>query len=222
MSAWVKLMKESPILVMLDTEEVERLEAILGRLGSIRFPRVQRLVNHVSEDFLFLDGPDCSHLPGEIAKLDYERGKVKDPLGKKLDEIRRIAWPSPYSLRFVVVRRVQRSRPLSLSIFEMVLDGPSGGLDEDAQEDLASALGSFATEFRYLSEMKPATGYPEPDVVLAVEKTRQLVGEIALLLSESNENCSKVTPRLVRQLQGILPSLHHAIDEELYVWLSRA
>ena len=210
-------MKESPTLVMLDTEEVERLDAMLGHLGSIRFPRVHRLVNHVSEDFMFLDGPDCSHLPGEIAKL----GKVKDPLWKKLDEIRRIAWPSPYSIRFVVVRRVQKSRPLSLSIFEMVLDGHSVGLDEDAQEDLASALGSFATEFRYLSEMKPATGYPEPDVVLDAEKTMQLVGEIEFLLSESNENRSKLTPGLVRRLQGILPVLHHAINKGLYVWLSR-
>ena len=69
MPAWVKLMKESPTLVMLDAEEVERLEAILGRLGSIRFPRVHRLVDHVSDDFLFLDGSDCSHLPREIAKL---------------------------------------------------------------------------------------------------------------------------------------------------------
>ena len=218
MPAWVKLMKESPTLVMLDTEEVERLDAMLGHLGSIRFPRVQRLVNHVSEEFLFLDGPDCSHLPGEIAKL----GKVKDPLGTKLDEIRRIAWPSPYSIRFVVARRVQKSRPLSLSIFEMVPDGPSSGLNDDVQEDLAGALGSFALKFRYLPEMKPATGYPEPDVLLDAEKTRQLVGEIELLLSESNENLSGVTPRLVRQLQGILPVLHHAIAEGLYVWLSRA
>ncbi len=218
MPAWVKLMKESPTLVMLDTEEVERLDAMLGHLGSIRFPRVHRLVNHVSEDFMFLDGPDCSHLPGEIAKL----GKVKDPLWKKLDEIRRIAWPSPYSLRFVVVRRVQRSRPLSLSIFEMVLGGPSSGLSEDAQEDLAGALGFFTRGFRYISEMKPATGYPEPDVILDAEKTIQLVEEIELLLSESNKNRSRVTPVLVRQLQGILPVLHHAIDEGLYVWLSRA
>jgi hypothetical protein len=191
---------------------------MLGRLGSIRFPRVQRLVNHVSEDFLFLDGPDCSHLPREIAKL----GKVKDPLGKKLDEIRRIAWPSPYSLRLVVVRRVQKSRPLLLSIFEMVLDGPSSGLDEDAQEDLAGALRSFAREFRHLSEMNPATGYTEPDVVLDAQKTRQLVGEIEFLLSESNESRSKVTPGLARKLQGVLPVLHHAIDDGLYVWLSRA
>ena len=210
-------MKESPTLVMLDTEEVERLDAMLGHLGSIRFPRVHRLVNHVSEDFLFLDGPDCSHLPGEIAYLDYERGKVKDPLGRKLDEIRRIAWPSPYSLRFVVARRVQRSRPLSLSIFEMVLDGPSGGLDHDAQQDLAGAIRSFALRFRYLSEMKPATGYPEPDVVLDAEKTMQLVVEIEFLLSESNENRSKLTPGLVRRLQGILPVLHHAINKGLYV-----
>jgi hypothetical protein len=65
MPAWVKLMKESPTLVILDRKEVERLEATLGLFGSIRFPRVQRLVSHVSEDFLFLDGPDCSHLPGE-------------------------------------------------------------------------------------------------------------------------------------------------------------
>jgi len=220
MPAWVKLMKESPTLVMLDTEEIERLQGPLGHLGSIRFPRVQRLLNHVSEDFLFLDGPDCSHLPGEIAKLDYERGKVKKPLGKKLDEIRRIAWPWPYSLRFVVVRRVQKSRPLSLSIFEM-LDNPSSGLNDDAQEDLAGALRSSAVEFRYLSEMKPATGYPEPDVVLDAEKTRQLVGEIELLLSESNENGSKLTPGLVGRLQGILPVLHHAINKGLYVWLSR-
>ena len=218
MPAWVKLMKESPTLVMLDTEEIERLQGPLGHLGSIRFPRVQRLLNHVSEDFLFLDGPDCSHLPGEIAKL----GKVKDPLWKKLDEIRRIAWPSPYSIRFVVARRVQRSKPLSLSIFEMVLDSPEGGLNDDAQEDLAGAIGFFAREFRYLSEMKPATGYPEPDVVLDVEKTKQLVGEIEFLLSESNENRSKVTSGLVRRLQGILPVLHHAIDEGLCVWLSRA
>src|SRR2546422_7055201 len=218
MPAWVKLMKESPTLVMLDAEEVERLEATLGYLGSIRFPRVQRLLNHVSEGFLFLDGPDCSHVPGEIAKL----GKFKDPLRKKLDEIRRIAWPSPYSIRFVVARRVQRSRPLSLSIFEMVPDGPSGGLNDDAQEDLAGALRSFALKLRYLSEMKPATGYPEPDVIFNSEKTRQLVGEIELLLSRSNENRSKVTPGLVRQLQGILQVLHHAIDEGLYVWLSRA
>ena len=211
-------MKESPTLVMLDTEEVERLDAMLGHLGSIRFPRVHRLVNHVSEDFMFLDGPDCSHLPGEIAKL----GKVKDPLWKKLDEIRRIAWPSPYSLRFVVARRVQKSKPLSLSIFEMVPDGPSSGLNDDAQEDLAGALGPFARKLRYVSEMKPATGYPEPDVVLDVEKTKQLVGEIEFLLSESNEDRGKVTPGLVRQLQGILPVLHYAIDEGLYVWLSRA
>src|SRR6266566_6904513 len=217
MPAWVKLMKESPTLVMLDTEEVERLDAMLGHLGSIRFPRVHRLVNHVSEDFMFLDGPDCSHLPGEIAKL----GKVKDPLWKKLDEIRRIAWPSPYSLRFVVARRVQKSKPLSLSIFEIILDGPSGGLNEDAQEDLAGTLGFFALKFRYLSEMKPATGYPEPDVVLDAEKTRQLVGEIEFLLSASNENRSKVTPGLVRLLQSILTVLHHAIAEGLYVWLSR-
>ena len=215
-------MKESPTLVMLDTEEVERLDAMLGHLGSIRFPRVQRLINHVGEDFMFLDGPDCSHLPGEIAKLDFDRGKVKDPLGKKLGEIRRIAWPSPYSLRFVVARRVQKSKPLSLSIFEMVLDSPSSGLNDDAQEDLAGALGFFALKFRYLPEMKPATGYPEPDVVLDVEKTRLLVGEIEFLLSESNENRSKVTPGLVRRLQGILPVLHHAIDRGLYVWLSRA
>ncbi len=210
-------MKESPTLVMLDTEEVERLDAMLGHLGSIRFPRVHRLVNHVSEDFLFLDGPDCSHLPGEIAYLDYERGKVKDPLGRKLDEIRRIAWPSPYSLRFVVARRVQKSKPLSLSIFEMVPDGPSSGLNDDAQEDLAGALGPFARELRYVSEMKPATGYPEPDVVLDAEKTRQLVREIEFLLSESNENRSKLTPGLVRRLQGILPVLHHAINKGLYV-----
>jgi hypothetical protein len=104
----------------------------------------------------------------------------------------------------------------------MIPDGPSSGLNDDAQEDLAGALGSFALKFRYLSEMKPATGYPEPDVVLDAEKTRQLVGEIELLLSESSENRSKVTPGLVRQLQGILPVLHHAIDERLYVWLSRA
>ena len=153
-----------------------------------------------------------------IAKL----GKVKDPLWKKLDEIRRIAWPSPYSIRFVVARRVQKSKPLSLSIFEMVPDGPSSGLNDEAQEDLAGALGSSAPAFRYLSEMKPATGYPEPDVVLDAEKTRQLVGEIEALLSESNENRSKVTPGLVRQLQGILPVLRHAIYEGLYVWLSRA
>ena len=221
MPAWVKLMKESPTLVTLDRQEIAQLETIIGHFGSIRFPRVQRLINHVGEDFMFLDGPDCSHLPGEIAKLDYDRGKVKDPLGKKLDEIRRIAWPSPYSIRFVVARRVQRSKPLSLSIFEMVLDSPEGGLNDDAQEDLAGAIGFFAREFRYLSEMKPATGYPEPDVVLDVEKTKQLVGEIEFLLSESNENRSKVTRGLVSRLRGILPVLHHAIDEGLYVWLSR-
>jgi len=33
MPAWVKLMKESPTLVMLDTEEVERLDAMLGISG---------------------------------------------------------------------------------------------------------------------------------------------------------------------------------------------
>ena len=215
-------MKESPTLVTLDRQEIAQLETIIGHFGSIRFPRVQRLINHVGEDFMFLDGPDCSHLPGEIAKLDFDRGKVKDPLGKKLGEIRRIAWPSPYSLRFVVARRVQKSKPLSLSIFEMVPDGPSSGLNDEAQEDLTGALGSSAPAFRYLSEMKPATGYPEPDVVLDAEKTRQLVGEIEALLSESNENRSKVTPGLVRQLQGILPVLRHAIYEGLYVWLSRA
>src|SRR5438445_6271694 len=193
MPAWVKLMKESPTLVTLDPQEIAQLEAIIGHFGSIRFPRVHRLINHVGEDFLFLDGPDCSHLPGEIARLDYERGKVKDPLGKKLDEIRRIAWPSPYSLRFVVVRRVQKGRPLSLSIFEMVPVGPSSGLNDDVQEALAGALGSSAAAFRYLSEMKPAPGYPEPDVVLDVEKTRQLLAEIELLRSESNEHRSKVT-----------------------------
>src|SRR3989442_13893268 len=120
MPAWVKLMKESPTLVTLDPQEIAQLEAIIGHFGSIRFPRVHRLINHVGEDFMFLDGPDCSHLPGEIAKL----GKVKDPLGTKLVEIIRIAWPSPSSIRFVVARRVQKSRPLSLSSFEMVPDGP--------------------------------------------------------------------------------------------------
>ena len=104
----------------------------------------------------------------------------------------------------------------------MVLDGPSGGLNDDAQEDLAGALRSSALKLRYLAEMKSAKGYPEPDVILDSEKTRQLIEEIELLLSRSTENRSKVTSGLVRQLQGILQVLHHAIDEGLYVWLSRA
>lgn len=222
MPAWVKLMKESPTLIALDPQEMAQLEAIIGHFGSIRFPRVQRLISHVGEGFMFLDGPDCSHLPGEIAKLDYERGKVKDSLRKKLDEIRLMAWPSPYSLRFVVARRVQKSKPLSLSIFEMVVDGPSSGLNDDAQEQLAHTLRSVGREVRYVSDMKPATGYPEPDVVLEIEKTRQLVGEIELLLSNNVEDRTKAAPGLARQLEAVLLVLRHAIDEGLYVWLSRA
>ena len=51
-----------------------------------------------------------------------------------------------------------------------------------------------------LEQLIAAPRLAEPDVVLDVEKTRQLVGEIEFLLSESKENRSKVTPGLVRQL----------------------
>jgi hypothetical protein len=215
-------MKESPALVELDPGETKQLETLIGTLGPIRFPRIHRLITHEGQDFLFLDGPDCSHLPGEIAKLDYERGKPKDLLAKKLDELRQIAWPSPYKLRFVVARRLDKQRPLSLSVLEMLPNGPRGRLNEDAQSDLANALGFFSSGFRFLQEMKPATGYPEPDVILDSARTKELVGEIDLLLSESRPNHNKVTPNLGEQMRDILRVLRHALKEGLYVWLSRA
>jgi hypothetical protein len=215
-------MKESPALVELDPLETKRLETLIGTLGPIRFPRIRRLISYEGKGFLFLDGPDCSHLPGEIAKLDYERGKPKDLLARKLDELRQAAWPSPYKLRFVVARRLDKQRPLSLSVLEMLPNGPHGGLSEEAQSDLANALELSSSGFRFLQEMKPATGYPEPDVILDSARTKELVGEIDLLLSEGHPNHSKVTPNLVERLQNILRVLQHSLKEGLYVWLSRA
>jgi len=218
--AWVKLMKESPTLVELDLEETRQLGRLIGTLSPIRFPRIHKLITYEGQDFLFLDGADCSHLPGEIAKLDYERGKAKDLLGKKLGELRQMAWPSPYKLRFVVARRVDKQRPLSLSVLEMLPNGER--LNEGAQSDLASALGFFPREFHYLQEMKPASGYPEPDVILDNARTMDLIGEIDLLLSESQTTFRRVTPTLDEQLRDILRVLHHALREGLFVWLSRA
>jgi len=213
-------MKESPTLVELDLEETRQLGRLIGTLSPIRFSRIHKLITYEGQDFLFLDGADCSHLPGEIAKLDYERGKAKDLLGKKLGELRQMAWPSPYKLRFVVARRADKQRPLSLSVLEMLPNGER--LNEDAQSDLASALGFLPHEFHYLQEMKPASGYPEPDVILDNARTMDLIGEIDLLLSESQTTFRRVTPTLDEQLRDILRVLHHALREGLFVWLSRA
>lgn len=215
-------MKESPILVELSPGEAKQLETLIGPLGQIRFPRMHRLINYEGQDFLFLDGPDCSHLPEEIAKIDYERGKPKDLLAKKLDKLRQEAWPSPYKVRFVVARRAEKQRSLSLSVLEMLPNGPRSGLNEDAQSDLATALRFFSSESRFLQEMEPAVGYPEPDVVLDGAKTTEMVGEINQLLSKSHSNRGMVTPLLEEQLRDILPVLHHALKEALYVWLSKA
>src|SRR5467141_5431608 len=83
-------MKESPTLVELDLEETRQLGRLIGTLSPIRFPRIHKLITYEGQDFLFLDGADCSHLPGEIVKLDYERGKAKDLLGKKFERRRSI------------------------------------------------------------------------------------------------------------------------------------
>ena len=206
-------MTESSTLVELDPEETKQLERLIGTLGSIRFPRIHRLIAHEGQGFLFLDGPDCSHLPGEIAKLDHKRGKPKDHLAKKLDELRQIAWPSPYKLRFVVARRADRQRPLSFSVLEIFADGEV--LNEEAQSELAKALGSFPREFHYLQEMKPATGYPEPDIVLDDAGIREMVREIDLLLSESPRNRGELASTLNEQLRDILRVLHHALEEGL-------
>ena len=162
-------MKESPAFADLDSGEIKQLETLIDRLGPVRFPVLRRLITHEGQNFLFLNGPDCSHLPGEIAKLDYERGKPKDLLAKKLDKLREMAWPSPYRLQFVVARRIEMQRPLSLSVLEMLPNSEASGeannevMNEDAQSDLAQALGFYSRDFRHLQEMEPAKAYPEPD-----------------------------------------------------------
>jgi len=95
-------------------------------------------------------------------------------------------------------------------------------LNEDAQSDLASALGFFPREFHYLQEMKPASGYPEPDVILDNARTMDLIGEIDILLSESQTTFRRVTPPLDEQLRDTLRVLHHALREGIFVRLSRA
>ena len=69
-------MKESPTLVELSPQEIAELQTLIQRLGPQEYPTVERLLKHTGKDFLFLDGPDCSRVPKEEAKLHYERGKV--------------------------------------------------------------------------------------------------------------------------------------------------
>src|SRR5438552_2986569 len=82
-------MKESPTLVELSPQEIAELQTLIQRLGPQEYPTVERLLRHAGKDFLFLDGPDCSRVPKEEANLHYERGKVMDAIGKKLE---RFEW----------------------------------------------------------------------------------------------------------------------------------
>lgn len=128
-------MKESPTLVQLSPQEITELQTLIQWLGPREYSTIERLLNHTGRDFLFLDGPDCSRVPKEEAKLHYERGKVMDAMGKKLETLRVESWPSPYKVRFVVARRENEPEPLRLTVLEMV-SNPGGGLSELAQEDL--------------------------------------------------------------------------------------
>lgn len=214
-------MKESPTLVELFPQEISELLTLIQRLGRREYPTIERLLEHMGPGFLFLNGPDCSRVPKEEAKLHYERGKIMDGIGKKLETLRVESWPSPYKVRFVVARRENEHEPLRLTVIEMI-SNPSGGLGEPAQEDLQKALGSFPREYHYLQEMKPARWYPEDDVVLDETSTRELINEIERLLSGENPHLDKVSPELGEQLSSYLGILSHALKQRLYVWLSRA
>lgn len=218
-------MRESPTLLELDPQDREELEKHIGLLGRLRFPRIRRLIMHEGEGFDFLDGADCSWLTHEIVKLRGGRiaklrRSITDHLRRKLVELSQMAWPEPYQLRFLVARRNKGQRLLSLSVLEMLNNGE--GLSGEAQSDLANALGFFPRGFRYLRELKPASGYPGPDRVLDTAKTKELIAEIHLLLSQDNPNSRKVKPQLAEELKGILPILDKALKEGLYVWLSQA
>jgi hypothetical protein len=214
-------MKESPTLVELSPQEIAELQTLTRRLGTQEYPTIERLLKHTGKDSIFLNGPDCSRVPKEEAKLHYERGKIMDAIGKKLETLRVESWPSPYKLRFVVARRESEHQPLRLTVIEMVSD-PSGGLSEHAQEDLQKALGFLSGEYRYLQEMKPARWYPEDDIVLDETRTRELINEIKRLLSADNPHLYKVSSELMEALKSNLPILSYALKEGLYVWLSRA
>jgi hypothetical protein len=62
-------MKEFPTLVELSPEEIVELQTLIQRLGSREYPTIERLLKHMGKDFVFLDGPDCSRVPKEEAKL---------------------------------------------------------------------------------------------------------------------------------------------------------
>src|SRR2546427_7730009 len=111
-------MKESPTLVELSPHEIAELQTLIQRLGPQEYPTVERLLKHTGKDFLFLDGPDCSRGPKGRAKLQYERGKVRDPIGKKLETLRGEPCPSPHKLRFVSARRENEHKPLRLTAIE--------------------------------------------------------------------------------------------------------
>src|SRR2546430_11175828 len=107
-------MKESPMLVELSPQEITELQTLIQRPGPREYPTIERLLKHTGKDFPFLDGPDCSRVPKEEAKLHYERGRVMDAIGKKLETLRVESWPSPYKVRFVVARRENEHEPLRL------------------------------------------------------------------------------------------------------------
>src|SRR2546427_4536311 len=201
-------MKESPTLVELRPQEIAELQTLIQRLGPQEYPTVERLLKHTGKDFLFLDGPDCSRVPKEEAKLHYERGKVMDAIGKKLETLRVESWPSPYKVRFVVARRENEHEPLRLTVIEMV-SNPHGGLSEPAQEDLQKALGFFSREYRYLQEMKPARSYPEEDGVFDETKTRELIKEIKSLQYGEKPHLGKRTSEVSEGLSSNLTIFSH-------------
>ena len=94
---------------------------------------------------------------------------------------------------------------------------------EDVREEKRNAILTKAKDIlrKWVVESSPSTEEVVKEVASSLRGV-DLIGEIDLLLSESQTTFRRVTPTLDEQLRDILRVLHHALREGLFVWLSRA
>src|SRR5215831_11950069 len=180
MPAWITLMKESDGKVELDPREVDELEKLLDHFGSLRFSGIKQLIDYCGPSFTFLEGPASFMLLDEIARLQWERGKITDALKAKLDDLRKMA--AFHSIRIIVARRNDKEKPLLVFIVEQLPE--RGGIDERAQAALTVALRSMPRKLRILPEMGSSHFYPEREMLLGEEGTRELADEVDYVLSQ--------------------------------------